>query len=325
MTISPLVTIIVPVYNVESYLDNCLNSLTGQTYANLEIILIDDGSSDKSPTICDKWAHSDNRIIVLHQYNQGVSAARNTGLDYAHGVYYAFVDGDDYVEPDYIQKMLDRIVSDGTDMVICSFVREDQGKKPLQTQDKTSVDRPTVLSQQECLNRFSMGYEYILVWNKLYRATIWDAYRYPLGKIHEDEFAFHHVVSQCATISVIPDRLYHYVLHNGSITHSGYSIRNLDIVEALTQRLKFFVECNYAEATRTTFDTLITYDARTTRRLNKTKDVRNRQSELYHDLRTLPFGKMLRMLSPKQRIKYCLLLTLPQLLQYIISDSSKNQ
>ena len=324
MTTLPLVTIIVPVYNVESYLDNCLESLTGQTHANLEIILIDDGSSDKSPAICDRWARSDKRITVLHQCNQGLSAARNTGINHAHGAYYAFVDSDDYVEPNYIQKMLDRIVADGTDMVICSFVREDQDKKPLQTQDKTSVDRPTILSQQECLNRFRMGYEYILAWNKLYRASIWDTYRYPLGKIHEDEFAFHHIISRCTTISVIPDRLYHYVLHSGSITHSEYSIQNLDIVEALTQRLKFFVERNYTEAARTTFDALITYDAQATR-LNKSEDVRNRQRELYHDLHTLPFGKTLRILSTKQRIKYCLLLTFPQLLQYIICASSADR
>ena len=235
----PLVTVIVPVYNVASYLDTCLTSLVKQTYTNLEITLVDDGSSDNSSSLCDNWANSDKRIIVLHQQNKGLSAARNTGLDHAHGAFYAFVDSDDYVELNYIENMLTRILTDKTDMVICPFIREDQNNHPLETQDKTSVNQSTILSQQECLNRCRMGYEYILAWNKLYRSTLWSTYRYPSGKIHEDEFAFHHIVAQCSTISVIPDRLYHYVSHDGSITHSKYSVRNLDIVEALTQRLIF--------------------------------------------------------------------------------------
>lgn len=321
MTTLPLVTIVVPVYDVASYLDTCLASLVGQTYTNLEIILIDDGSSDTSPTICDVWASTDKRITVLHQRNQGLSAARNTGLDHAHGEYYAFVDSDDYVEPNYIESMVARITADRTDMVICSFARENQNNHPLETQDKTSVDRPTILSQQECLNRFRMGYEYILAWNKLYRSTLWDTYRYPSGKIHEDEFAFHHIVARCETISVIPDRLYHYVLHDGSITHSEYSVRNLDIVEALTQRLRFFVDRGYEHAARTTFDALITYIARAIR-LDGSRDVHNRLKELYRDLHALPFRKTLRMLSSKQRIKYCLALTYPRLLQRIVDTGS---
>lgn len=324
MTARPLVTIIVSVYNVASYLDTCLTSLVGQTYTNLEIILIDDGSSDTSPKICDAWANTDKRITSLHQQNQGVSAARNTGLDHAHGTYYAFVDGDDYVELNYIESMVARITADGTDMVICSFVRENHDNRPLEMQDKTSVDRPTILSQQECLNRFRIGYEYILAWNKLYCSTLWDTYRYPSGKIHEDEFAFHHIIARCKTISVIPDRLYHYVSHNGSITHSEYSARNLDIVEALTQRLRFFVDRGYKHAARTTFDALITYIVRATR-LDRSQDTRNRLKELYRDLHALPFRKTLHILSPKQRIKYCLALAYPQLLHRIVATGSSDR
>ena len=242
-------------------------------------------------------------------------------MNRAHGTYYAFIDGDDYVEPNYIEKMLNQIISDGTDMVICAFIREDQDNNPLKTQDKTSVNHPTVLSQQECLGRFRMGYEYILAWNKLYRSTLWDTYRYPSGKIHEDEFAFHHIIARCKTISVIPDRLYHYVSHNGSITHNEYSVRNLDIVEALTQRLGFFVDRGYEQATRTTFDALITYIARAIR-LDGSQDIRDRLKELYRDLHALPFQKTLRMLSPKQRIKYCLALAYPRLLQKIVATGS---
>ena len=323
MTTLPLVTIIVPVYNVASYLDTCLTSLVKQTYTNLEIILVDDGSSDNSPSLCDNWASSDKRITVLHQQNQGLSAARNTGLNHAHGAFYAFVDSDDYVELNYIENMLTRILADKTDMVICSFVREDQDNHPLETQDRTSVNQPTILSQQECLNRFRMGYEYILAWNKLYRSALWSTYRYPSGKIHEDEFAFHHIVAQCSAISVIPNRLYHYVSHDESITHSKYSVRNLDVVEALTQRLDFFVNRNYTKATRTTFDALITYIAQATQ-LDESQEVRNRLKGLYQDLRALPFGKTLNMLSSKQRVKYCLWLVCPRLLQQIVKSNSKN-
>ncbi|ASW11170.1 glycosyltransferase family 2 protein [Lactobacillus delbrueckii subsp. lactis DSM 20072] len=118
---SPLVSVIIPVYNVEEYLDKCLNTVIHQNYKNLEIILVDDGSTDNSGDKVDEWAKRDNRIVPLHQNNQGLSAARNMGLDNSHGSWIVFIDSDDYVSENYISTMLQTAQKDNTDLVICQY------------------------------------------------------------------------------------------------------------------------------------------------------------------------------------------------------------
>lgn len=264
----PLVSVIVPVYNVERQLDRCVNSIVGQDYDNLEIILVDDGSPDQCPVKCDAWAEQDSRITVIHQKNGGLSAARNAGLDVMAGAYVAFVDSDDYVEPDYISRMLDAAQRHHADMVVCSIKHEDEHAVP-SSRNHSIVERDTVISGREGLHYLGgdTAADYVTAWNKLYAVRLWQEIRFPAGKLHEDEFTTYKIMDCCKTVVVVPDQLYHYVQNDGSIMHTTYSIRNLDRLEAWTQRLRYYRSRRYVELYDLTF-ALITWDLPHTRALD---------------------------------------------------------
>lgn len=251
----PLVSVIVPVYNVERFLDRCVHSLTNQTYRRLEIILVDDGSPDGSSELCDEWAKRDERVRVIHKLNGGLSDARNAGLDTMHGDFVAFVDSDDYVEPYYVERLYDGIGN--ADMSVCSIIREDSNGTT-QSDNIAIVDVPTVIKPEEYLHRAMLDWRLVVAWNKLYKASAWESLRFPVGRIHEDEYVLHQVVDQCETINVLPDGLYHYVANDNSITHSDFGIKNLDRLEAWALRMKYCVDKNYRRCVVSTFDRFIT-------------------------------------------------------------------
>ena len=249
-----MVSVIVPVYNVERFLDRCVHSLTNQTYQHLEIILVDDGSPDGSPELCDEWAKRDERVRVIHKPNGGLSDARNAGLDAMHGDFVAFVDSDDYVEPDYVERLYAGIGD--ADMSVCSIIREDSDGIT-QSENIAITDVPTVIKSEEYLHQAMLDWRLVVVWNKLYKASAWESLRFPVGRIHEDEYVLHQVADQCGTINVLPDGLYHYVANENSITHSDFGIKNLDRLEALTWRMKYCVNKNYRQCVVLTFDEFI--------------------------------------------------------------------
>ena len=263
----PLVSVIVPVYNVERFLDRCMRSLVGQTYRRLEIILVDDGSSDGSPELCDEWAKRDARVRVIHKLNGGPSEARNVALDDMHGDFVAFVDSDDYVEPDYVERLYTGIGD--ADMSMYSIVCEDSNgiawsedgtesaNETVRLGSEAVVDVPTVIGSEEYIYRATLDWRLVVVWNKLYRASVWKNLRFPVGLIHEDEYVMPQVVDRCGTINVLPDGLYHYMANDSSITHSDFGIRNLDRLEALTWRMKYCVDKNYRRCVVLTFDEFI--------------------------------------------------------------------
>lgn len=250
----PLISVIVPVYNVERSLDRCVRSITEQTYRHLEIILVDDGSPDECPRMCDEWAGRDDRIRVVHKPNGGLSDARNAGLNAMHGDFVAFVDSDDYVEPDYVGRLHAGIAD--ADMSVCSIICEDSDGKVRQGSEPI-VEKQDAVSSEEYLRRALLDWRLVVAWNKLYAASIWNQLRFPVGRIHEDEYVLHQVVDQCMSINVLPDELYHYVSTDSSITHSGFSIRNLDRLEALARRLEYCISKNYRQCAALTFDKFI--------------------------------------------------------------------
>lgn len=230
------VTVIVPVYNVSKTLSRCIQSLCRQSYKNLHIILIDDGSNDGSEAICDEWAKKDSRVTVLHESNKGLSAARNAGINLCNTEFIAFVDSDDFVESDYISKMYSTMHNDNSDLVISGIFIDDEKGQPI-------IEQPTRL-KSEILDGKSLlctkdNWQYVVAWNKLYKASLWKSVKYPEGKIHEDEFVYHHILLQCQRVSIIPDRLYHYLKRPESITSKQYSLSNTDAVEAYIDRIKF--------------------------------------------------------------------------------------
>lgn len=239
---TPLITVIVPVYKVEDTLDRCLESIVNQTYRNLEIILVDDGSPDNCPAMCDAWAGKDSRISVIHQQNGGLSAARNSGLDRCSGEYIAFVDSDDYIEPAFIERMVHEALRTDADLAICGIIRESTSDGTVVQRPETPSERVETLDRDAIIARFTASSPnnlYVVAWNKLYRRSLWKDVQYPVGRLNEDLFVIHRLYDQCSTVVVLPEAMYHYCLSADSIMRSAYTIRRLDCVDAFCDRLTY--------------------------------------------------------------------------------------
>lgn len=233
-------SVIVPVYNVAPYLDRCVNSLVHQTIKALEIILVDDGSTDESGALCDNWAQKDERIRVIHQKNGGLSAARNSGIDIAVGRYLSFIDSDDWIAYDMIEKLLFAAENCDAQIAECNFdyIYSDHREAEKLLGDAWVIaDRRKALNEEANWGRFKC-----IAWNKVYRKELFSAdVRYPLGKYHEDEFLTYLLFYRADSLVSIDDVLYHYDhTRTDSITGAKVSINILDGVEALRQRCAFF-------------------------------------------------------------------------------------
>ena len=228
---SCLISVIVPVYKVEKYLDRCVQSIVDQTYTNLEIILVDDGSPDNSGALCDAWAEKDNRIKVIHKENGGLSDARNVGIAVAAGECIAFVDSDDWVSPLLYETLYKCIVENDCDLAECRFVMT-----------HGSADTPelsgrvTVCSTEEAMNYHLQNRMFQqIVWNKLYRHEIVSV-AFEKGKSHEDEFWTYQIISNSKKLAHIDTRLYYYFQRDNSIMGRPYSLNRLHVLEAKYQR-----------------------------------------------------------------------------------------
>lgn len=238
----PKISVIVPVYKVENYLTRCVNSLLAQTWKDIEIILVDDGSPDNSGAICDEFAEKDPRVKVIHKENGGLSSARNCGLTVASGDYIGFVDSDDYVLPEMYEKLYLALTENDAEISICSYsyIDEDSGQfLPMNVPLKAEIlSRENAYSHLDvCIEGYSY---YVTAWNKLYKKELFDGCLFAEGKLHEDEFFAHHIFAKCNKIAVIDDKLYMYMQRNGSITNANITIKHLDGVYALCDRYEFF-------------------------------------------------------------------------------------
>lgn len=233
-----LVSIIVPVYNVEDYLPRCLESISAQTYHNIEVILVDDGSTDGSGRICDEASSADARFTVVHKANGGLSDARNTGLSVIGGAWVFFLDSDDYISPYCIETMLKVALASGAEIVECEFSAIGDDERLNWTYPS---GRYELYRQPEALERF-LDYSgtWIMAWNKLYRADLFEGIRFPIGRLNEDEFTTPYLVERTRLYASLKDSLYAYVQREGSIMHTSFSEKKLDGLEALSQRLKHF-------------------------------------------------------------------------------------
>lgn len=250
-----LISIIVPVYNAESYLDRCISSICNQTYPNIEIILIDDGSKDQSLEICKRWQLKDKRVIVIHQDNQGVSASRNKGILNSKGKYILQVDSDDYISNSMIQKMYELLKKDSSDMVICDFE-----KGTLEGFDfkNTSLSNNEILNSYDVLKRMYTGdhnkLRYVVPWAKLYKRELFEHLSYPNGKIFEDIYLTHHIMNKCKKISILNENLTYYYQAPNSIMNRSYHVGKLDYLEALEDRIQFFHDKNYDDLESIAYD-----------------------------------------------------------------------
>lgn len=243
---SELISIVIPVYNVEKYLDECIQSVVTQTYKNLEIILIDDGSTDYSSKLCDLWGERDSRIRVFHKSNGGMSDARNYGLQHMKGNFFAFIDSDDYIASNMIELLYNCIQKNRADLAIASFQRVNENGSVINKSfgecimEEKVVDGAEILEQSSSLNLTCFS----VVWNRLYRTNTFRNLYFPVGKIQEDEFIFTDVYSYAKKVSVIPNILYFYRQRKGSIMNKKGNKYWVDGGEALLLRGDFFYKRN---------------------------------------------------------------------------------
>lgn len=241
-----LISIIIPIYNKEKLLKKCIESVINQTYDNLEIILVDDGSTDKSAEMCDLYKKEDERIVVIHKRNGGLSDARNKGIECSKGEYLFFLDADDYLSVDTIEVLYKRIEEEKADIAICNFAWIDQQGKEITASD---VIKDEVLDKTSLMDKLlgEKEFFYVVAWNKLYSRKIFNYCSFELGKVHEDEFIVHQVFEQCDKAVSVSKILYYYIQTENSITTSEFNIKRLDYMEALYQRILYFKVKNYKE------------------------------------------------------------------------------
>lgn len=228
------ISVIVPVYKVEPYLDQCVSSIVNQTYPNLEIILVDDGSPDNCPAMCDAWAEKDQRIRVIHQQNQGGGAARNAGLGIATGEYIAFVDSDDYLAMDMYQYLLEMLQC-GADIAECEYMEAFGDNAVFTLNGETHIyTAQDAMAEHICDRIFRQ-----LIWNKLYRRTLVDGVRFPIGKTIDDEFFTYQVLGNAKKLIHSSRVCYAYRQQSDSVMHSMALSKRVQAVEAKVQRHEY--------------------------------------------------------------------------------------
>ena len=213
---SKKVSIIVPVYKVEKYLEECLDSLKNQTYNNLEIILCDDESPDRCPQICEKYAKQDKRFKVLHKKNGGAASARNAGLEIATGDYIGFVDSDDLVKKDYIYHLVEILEINNADISVCSF-----SNMYVNREDAVKMEKEGYYSPEQYLERFLWDWKCGLIWNKLFRKELVQNIRFPEGHVIDDEFFTYRLVMNARKIVVEDIPLYRYRQRKSGVMKQG--------------------------------------------------------------------------------------------------------
>lgn len=216
---SELISVIVPVYNVEQYLDRCVQSICKQSYKSLEIILIDDGSTDQSGKICEKYSEIDSRIKVIHKKNGGLSDARNHGIEAATGQYIGFIDSDDYIEPDMYERLYKNMQAFHADISVCAYDMIYPQKSVTIADEKTITCYSTEEAFKKILYRNNIG---VISCNKLFKSCLLQSIRYPLGQYFEDINTTYKLISKSKVIVYDPVVVYHYIQRNNSINDKSF-------------------------------------------------------------------------------------------------------
>jgi len=238
----PLISVIIPVYNVEKYLDRCVDSVVNQTYKNLEIILVDDGSPDKCPQMCDDWAKKDKRIKVIHKENGGLSDARNCALDVMKGQYVCFVDSDDYVKLNYVEFLYNLLKKYNTKISVAdNLMIYGTGRQVNISNYEEYVATPEGFFEKMLWGDRDLDNG---AWTKLYLSSLFEGIRYPVGKLYEDTATTFKLIDKCDRIAVKSEPIYYYMIRKDSITQCSFNNRKLEIIEA-TKILTNYIRNKY--------------------------------------------------------------------------------
>ena len=232
----PSVSVIVPIYNVEPFLCRCIDSILAQTYSDYELILVDDGSQDSCGEICEEYAKSDDRIHVIHQKHYGPSAARNAGIDWAFSnsdsQWISFIDSDDYVHPRFLEHLFRGVQENNVKICCCSFLRTEEYWFPEEIEYSSEI-------QEWDQFYISDPSRAVVVWNKIYAKSLFQILRFPIGKLHEDEFISYRILHSAGMLAVLNEVLYCYYQNPNGIMNSQYSLARLDAIEAIEEQCKF--------------------------------------------------------------------------------------
>lgn len=245
----PLISIIVPIYNVQVYLRSCIESILSQTYLNLEIILVDDGSTDDCPAICEEYAQKDNRIVVVHKKNGGLSDARNEGLKISKGEYITFVDSDDLVSKYFIESLYGAVSSYSTKLAICLVrcIFDEQkliDEKP--TMNYSILDKKKTL-QQFCSLNFNKSTPFISACSKMYHRSLFDSISFPIGKIYEDVYAGYRIIDQVDKVVAVSCSLYYYRMRNDGIMGQKETHPYQDVLQPYQSAIEYFNRTNQSD------------------------------------------------------------------------------
>lgn len=244
------ISIIVPVYNLEDYLPKCVDSILAQSFTNFELILVNDGSTDRSGEICDAYASIDHRVKVIHQKNGGVASSRNTGLEVAQGEYIGFVDNDDYINETMLELLYKNAVDHSSDIVVCDFLSVNEGKR-IESKNVDADYRVRHYNNIEALHQLYTvnNVTFVVPWNKLYKKYLFDDIKYKVGSINDDENIVHELLFHSHKITYIQMELYYYVQRIGSQmdSNASFHIKKLDAVYAFSDREFFFREVKEKE------------------------------------------------------------------------------
>lgn len=237
-----MISVIVPAYNAEKWLERCVRSALAQTYGEVEIIIVDDGSADGTRTLADRLAAEEARTRVVHRLNGGLSAARNTGIENARGEMLYFLDSDDYIAPDALETLYARMIETGAPMVVGGFVKvdEDGGFINRVVVPPAVVDERGYWDGYGPVGRAGEQSEYVVSWGKLFKRSLFETERFDEGKIHEDEFIIHRLVASAGKVAFADTDGYSYVQTAGSIMHTPKPSAFLDRAEALLTRAAYF-------------------------------------------------------------------------------------
>lgn len=272
-----LISVIVPVYKVEEYLDKCVESIVNQTYKNLEIILVDDGSPDNCPKMCDDWAKKDKRIKVIHKENGGLSDARNAGIDIAKGEYITFIDSDDYVEIEYIDFLYKNLTENSADISM--------GKQrvvyPKETIN-TGSEKVYIVNPHDCFDKLLYSEDFdVSAWAKLYKIELFENVRYPKGRVFEDTATTYKLIDDSNVIVLNSRPIYNYIIRDDSITTNTFSEKKKELITS-TEEMCDYINDKYPDLSNGCKRRMMYAYLSTLTQLVKSNDKRNKyKKELF--------------------------------------------
>lgn len=232
-----MISIIIPVYNVKPYLKQCIESVINQSYENLEIIIVNDGSTDGSGSICEAYSKLDNRIVLIRKENGGLSDARNVGTEHANGEFVYYVDSDDFLEFDAIEKLVLAQKNNGADIVFSNFYYSYNDKEE---KANTNFNHLTIFNNRDAMQSLIAGNIETFAWGKLIRSEIAKKYKFPVKKLFEDHYWTHNIFFEANLVVFLPDPLVHYRQRENSISYT-YDLKRLDMIDGWICRKEFLI------------------------------------------------------------------------------------